>query len=123
MHSPIQAKIALFRRLFQGRRDVFPVRWENVKSGRNGCSPACRNKWRRGVCNGRWSAHAMASLPSAIPSFFTRARTFDSTLRVDSDIREIVQRVAADGPPACLGSAHRACSPAGTTNGFCVWRC
>jgi len=53
MHSPIQAKIALFRRLFQGRRDAFPVRWENVKSGRNGCSPACRNKWRRGVCNGR----------------------------------------------------------------------
>ena len=62
MHSPIQAKIALFRRLFQGRRNVFPVRWENVKSGRNGCSPACRNEWRRGVCNGRWSAHAMASL-------------------------------------------------------------
>jgi len=65
MHSPIQAKIALFRRLFQGRRDVFPVRWENVKSGRNGCSPACRSKWRRGVCNGRCSAHAMASLPPA----------------------------------------------------------
>lgn len=49
--SPIQAKIALFRRLFRGRADVFPVRWENVKSGRNGYSPACRNEWRRGVCD------------------------------------------------------------------------
>ncbi len=51
MHSPIQAKIALFRRLFRGRTDVFPVRWENVKSGRSGYSPACGNEWRRGVCD------------------------------------------------------------------------
>lgn len=47
--SPIQAKIALFRRLFRGRSDVFPVRWENTKSGRSGYSPVCR--WRRGVCD------------------------------------------------------------------------
>jgi hypothetical protein len=33
--SPIQAKIALFQRLFRGRADVFPVRWENaIKRGR-----------------------------------------------------------------------------------------
>ena len=49
--SPVQAKIALFRRLFRGRTDVFPVRWENAKSGRSGYSPACRNEWRRGVCD------------------------------------------------------------------------
>ena len=49
--SPIQAKIALFRRLFRGRADVFPVRWENAKSGRSGYSPACGNEWRRGVCD------------------------------------------------------------------------
>ena len=49
--SPIQAKIALFRRLFRGRADVFPVRWENAKSGRSGYSPACRNEWRRGICD------------------------------------------------------------------------
>ena len=49
--SPIQAKITLFRRLFRGRADVFPVRWENAKSGRSGYSPACANEWRRGVCD------------------------------------------------------------------------
>lgn len=49
-HSTIEAKIALFRLLFRGRADVFPVRWENGKTGRSGYSPACANEWRRGVC-------------------------------------------------------------------------
>ncbi|TDF97057.1 TOTE conflict system archaeo-eukaryotic primase domain-containing protein [Paenibacillus piri] len=37
-------KIALFRSLFKGREDVFPMRWEN-KAGRSGYSPACGNEW------------------------------------------------------------------------------
>jgi hypothetical protein len=32
-HSSSETKIALFRRLFQGRPDVFPVRWENARTG------------------------------------------------------------------------------------------
>jgi hypothetical protein len=40
----------LFRRLFGGRTDVFPVRWDNPKSGRTGYAPACANEWVRGVC-------------------------------------------------------------------------
>lgn len=48
--SPPSEKIALFRRLFGGRTDVFPVRWENPKSGRSGYAPACANEWVRGVC-------------------------------------------------------------------------
>jgi superfamily II DNA or RNA helicase len=43
-------KIALFRRLFRGRDDVFPARWENAKSGRSGYSPVCANEWREGIC-------------------------------------------------------------------------
>lgn len=42
-------KVALFRRLFRGRTDVYPVRWEN-KAGKSGYSPACANEWRAGVC-------------------------------------------------------------------------
>ena len=42
-------KVSLFRRLFRGRTDVYPVRWEN-KAGRSGYSPACANEWRAGVC-------------------------------------------------------------------------
>lgn len=42
-------KIALFRRLFQGRTDVYPVRWES-KSGKADYAPACANEWRAGVC-------------------------------------------------------------------------
>lgn len=39
-------KVALFRRLFQGRNDVYPLRWESKSSGRSGYSPACGNEWR-----------------------------------------------------------------------------
>ena len=49
-NSPSAAKIALFRRLFAGRPDVFPVRWENKKAGRAGYSPACSNEWTKGIC-------------------------------------------------------------------------
>ena len=42
-------KVALFRRLFRGRTDVYPVRWES-KAGKSGYSPACANEWRSGVC-------------------------------------------------------------------------
>ncbi len=43
-------KIALFRRLFRGRLDVYPVRWESKTTGKSGYAPACANEWRAGVC-------------------------------------------------------------------------
>ncbi len=43
-------KVALFRRLFRGRTDVYPVRWEGKTSGKSGYAPACANEWRTGVC-------------------------------------------------------------------------
>ena len=43
-------KVALFRRLFAGRPDVFPLRWENRKIAKSGYAPACANEWARGVC-------------------------------------------------------------------------
>lgn len=43
-------KVALFRRLFRGRTDVYPVRWEGKTSGKSGYTPACANEWRAGVC-------------------------------------------------------------------------
>ncbi len=48
--SPTAEKVALFRRLFAGRSDVFPLRWENAKTGKAGYAPACANEWIRGVC-------------------------------------------------------------------------
>ncbi|MGB5834669.1 MAG: DEAD/DEAH box helicase family protein [Thiohalocapsa sp.] len=44
-------KVALFRRLFRGRDDVFPVRWESKPSGKSGYTPACANEWRAGLCD------------------------------------------------------------------------
>ena len=43
-------KVALFRRLFRGRTDVYPVRWDGKTSGKSGYAPACANEWRAGVC-------------------------------------------------------------------------
>ncbi len=50
--SPLSTaqKVELFRRLFRGRTDVYPVRWEGKTSGRSGYAPACANEWRAGVC-------------------------------------------------------------------------
>ncbi len=48
--SPSRDKVDLFRHLFAGRPDVFPVRWENRKADRSGYSPACANEWVKGIC-------------------------------------------------------------------------
>lgn len=45
-HSPGGEKIALFRRLFRGREDVYAHRWE-ARDGRSGYSPALRPGARR----------------------------------------------------------------------------
>lgn len=46
----IQEKISLFRRLFRGRTDAYPVRWESQSIHKSGYAPACANEWRKGVC-------------------------------------------------------------------------
>ncbi len=43
-------KVALFRRLFRGRTDVYPIRWESKTTGKTGYTPACGNEWLAGVC-------------------------------------------------------------------------
>jgi hypothetical protein len=48
--SPIETKISLFRSLFRGREDAYPVRWEGRK-GNSGYSPACANEWVRPFCH------------------------------------------------------------------------
>jgi superfamily II DNA or RNA helicase len=48
-HSTAE-KVALFRRLFRGRTDAYPVRWESKTTGKSGYAPACGNEWLAGVC-------------------------------------------------------------------------
>ena len=43
-------KITLFRRLFHGREDTYPQRWESNK-GHSGYAPACGNEWKPGICH------------------------------------------------------------------------
>src|SRR5665648_737456 len=48
--SPVAAKLALFRKLFRGREDVYAVRWQS-KAGRSGYAPACAHEWDRTLCD------------------------------------------------------------------------
>jgi len=43
-------KIALFRSLFRGRDDIYPRRFESLKTGKQGYQPVCQNEWVRGIC-------------------------------------------------------------------------
>lgn len=43
-------KIILFRSLFRGRDDIYPRRFESMKTGKQGYQPVCKNEWIRGVC-------------------------------------------------------------------------
>jgi superfamily II DNA or RNA helicase len=48
--SSQEAKIDLFRSLFRGREDVYPRRFENIKTGKKGYAPVCHNEWVSGIC-------------------------------------------------------------------------
>jgi superfamily II DNA or RNA helicase len=44
-HSSLDQKIALFRMLFRGREDVYPILWENKQTGRKGYAPVVKGGW------------------------------------------------------------------------------
>ena len=58
--SSSAAKVSLFRRLFAGRVDVFPIRWENRKTGRGGYAPPARTNGRKVYAISRVSDAASA---------------------------------------------------------------
>jgi hypothetical protein len=49
-YSSQEGKIAIFRSLFRGREDIYPRRFESMKTGKQGYQPVCKNEWIRGVC-------------------------------------------------------------------------
>ena len=51
LQSSSEDKLALFRALFRGREDAYAKRWQNLKTGQSGYSPACKNEWERGLCD------------------------------------------------------------------------
>jgi superfamily II DNA or RNA helicase len=49
MASPVADKLALFADRFRARTDVYAVRWENIRTGTSGWSPAVAGGWRKGM--------------------------------------------------------------------------
>jgi len=58
--------VALFRKLFRGRIDVYPVRWESKTTGKSGYAPACANEWRAGICGHDETEYARPRRPSLL---------------------------------------------------------
>lgn len=48
--SPTAKKLALFKRLFRGRVDVYAHGYHNRKTGRVGYTPACAHEWETPLC-------------------------------------------------------------------------
>ena len=104
-------KIALFRHLFAGRHDVFPVRWENRKTAKSGYAPACANEWVRGICGkpqvkcGECPHQAFIPVTDDIIENICAAATADAILMVTSSpafIRCFLTRPAGFWPPISM---------------------
>lgn len=50
-YSSTDEKIALFRKLFCGREDVFARRWYSKTTEKSGYQPVCENEWAEGLCD------------------------------------------------------------------------
>lgn len=50
-HLSTEQKLALFRKLFRGRTDIYPKRWEKKDGSMAGYAPACGNEWKVSLCD------------------------------------------------------------------------
>lgn len=64
--SSVEQKIALFRALFRGRDDVYPVRWVNAHTGKKGYVPAVKGGWGRRQFGGLLTPQDYLSLTDAV---------------------------------------------------------
>ena len=72
--SPSSEKVALFRRLFRGREDVFAVRWIG-KDGKAGYSPAALKDWDRRDEKGRPGRTLLPLTDEAVVAHLTGRQT------------------------------------------------
>ncbi|MGH8259253.1 MAG: TOTE conflict system archaeo-eukaryotic primase domain-containing protein [Steroidobacteraceae bacterium] len=102
--------LALFRSLFAGRMDVYPVRWENA-AGRSGYSPACRNAWVTGLC-GKPAVRCSAR-PHAAFKEVTDEVILDHLTDVTAGVSPLLPMTLADFSPwiSMRGSGARTRSP------------
>ena len=65
-HFTTDDKIALFRRLFRGREDVYPPGRESAK-GTSGYSLACGDEWKPGICHTAPARPYVGQTPAWLP--------------------------------------------------------
>lgn len=73
-HSPASEKVALFRRMFRGREDVYALRWTG-RDGKSGYSPAAWKGWSHPDAKGRPGRTLLAITDDAIVAHLTGKQT------------------------------------------------
>ena len=86
--STPQEKINLFKSLFIGREDVFALRWSNAKSGKNGYSPVCENKWQSDKCD--MKKYSCADCPFKLPVRLSEQYIFNHLAGRDFACRDVI---------------------------------
>lgn len=98
----ISEKVALFRRLFRGRADVYPVRWESNTTGKAGYSPTRKPLQIKEVSRSSrryWGCWARSSRGKARRGMRRRFSRWSSvggvteTLVAKSDVRDVAGEV------------------------------
>ncbi len=90
--SSISDKVALFRLLFAGRSDIFPIRWDNRKTGKAGyTSCLCQRMGERGM---RQAAGQVRGMPASgvCPRFGRGDRETSSRRRQSATFRQRLRR-------------------------------
>lgn len=88
MHSPVSAKISLFRSLFKGRVDVYAKRWYSVNTGKSGYQPVCENEWDKMLCNKK--IHRCSHCPNRILKVLDEDAIFSHLAGADEYGRDVI---------------------------------
>ena len=92
----LEKKVALFRELFHGRKDIFARRWYSKNSGKSGYQPVCLNEWDRQLCDKRKYKCTSSRFFRMAISLTTASRSW---LRASFTSSRICPSMAAAGVP------------------------
>ena len=86
--SSPQEKINLYKSLFIGREDVFALRWQNVKTGKDGYSPVCGNRWLQGKCD--MKKYSCSTCPFKLPVRLDDKYIYNHLAGKDEQARDVI---------------------------------
>lgn len=87
-YSSTDDKIALFRKLFYGRQDVYAKRWYSKTTGKSGYQPICKNEWADGLCDKK--TYKCSACPNRKLSSLSDKAIYDHLVGKDEYGRDVI---------------------------------